>query len=215
MPFAGKDFIITNARIIDGSNSKISFTGEVVVSGEKILYAGEKGSGDHYKNLPVFDAEGLTLAPGFIDTHTHSDMSLFAAPEAESCITQGVTTQITGNCGLSPFPVLTEEVRSHLERLYGKYGQKITWKDFSGYATELEKRIPGTNVLSLCGHNTLKANVCSYRGKECTREESEKMCELLSETFLQGAAGLSTGLLYVPGNSSGTEELLMLMKVLI
>ena len=214
MPFSGKDFVITNARIIDGSGKTAPFTGEVVVSGEKILYAGKKERADHYRNLPLFDAEGMTLAPGFIDTHTHSDMSLFAAPEAESCITQGVTTQIAGNCGLSPFPVLTEEVREHLEHLYSKYDKKISWKDFSSYASELEKSMPATNLLSLCGHNTLKANICSYRGKECTKEEVQKMCELLSGTLLQGAAGLSTGLLYVPGNSSGTEELLMLMDVL-
>ncbi|MBR2904354.1 MAG: amidohydrolase family protein [Lentisphaeria bacterium] len=214
MPFDGKDYVITNARIIDGSGRKPPFTGDAVISGEKILYVREKGQEDHYNDLPVFDAAGLTLAPGFIDTHTHSDMSLFAAPEAESCITQGVTTQITGNCGLSPFPVLTEEVREHLELLYGKYGQKITWNDFSSYAEELEKRMPATNILSLCGHNTLKANICSYKGKECTKEDVQKMCELLSGTFSQGAAGLSTGLLYVPGNSSGTEELLMLMKIL-
>lgn len=209
-----KDLLITNVNILDGSLHK-SFAGEVLLSGEKILSVSKKGV-NTYCNCRRFDGKEAFLAPGFIDTHTHSDMSLFAAPDALSSIMQGVTTLVTGNCGLSPFPVLTEEVREHLQILYGKYGQKILWKDFASYAGSLQHCAPAVNVLPLCGHNTLKGCIYSYDSKNSddTPEKRRKLSLLLEETLSQGAWGLSTGLLYMPGRTSKKEELLSLMQVL-
>lgn len=214
MPFDGKDYRISNARIIDGSSLHPPYMADLIISGDKILCIEKKGTRSRNTMLPVFDAKGLTLVPGFIDTHSHSDMSLFAAPGAESSISQGITTQVTGNCGLSPFPAETQEVREHLNILYEKYGQKICWKDFSSYAAKLEKCMPATNLFPLCGHNTLKADICGYSGKNCTEKDVEKMGTALTGILQEGANGLSTGLLYMPGRTSSREELVFLMKIL-
>lgn len=207
-----KDLLIENVKIIDGAGAK-AFEGEIVISGEKILSVHKKK-----EKTPLFcerlDGEGLYLAPGFIDTHTHSDMSLFASPQAVSSITQGVTTLVTGNCGLSPFPVMTEEVREHLNILYEKYDEKISWKDFARYAELLQAKEPFVNILPLCGHNTLKANIYGYQQKKDTPYLRMELAALLENTLLQGAGGLSTGLLYMPGKTSSREELTLLMQCL-
>ena len=213
MEQAEKDLLLYNVLLADGTTRK-AFPGEVLLSGEKILFAGEKGK-HVFPCCRKIDGKGLVLAPGFIDAHTHSDISLFASPEAYSSVFQGVTTLVAGNCGLSPFPVATEEVREHLNTLYAKYEEKILWKDFAQYAALLQKRGPAVNVLSLCGHNTLKACVCGYDGKKRTGKEAlSRMGMLLEETLAQGAGGFSTGLLYMPGKTSAKEELLFLMGVL-
>ena len=146
--------------------------------------------------------------------HSHSDISLLAAPEAFGKISQGVTTEIVGNCGLSVFPVLSEEVRAHLNELYRDYGEKITWDGLEGYASEMERRGVFVNVASLCGHNTLRANISGYGGRTLAAAELNRMAELLGQALHQGAAGLSTGLLYTPGRFADTAELLHLMSVL-
>ncbi|MBO5760198.1 MAG: amidohydrolase family protein [Lentisphaeria bacterium] len=208
-----KDLLITGVQILDGSLQK-PFEGEVLLSGEKILSVSRKGL-HTYCNCRKLDGKGAFLAPGFIDTHTHSDMSLFAAPDASSSIMQGVTSIVTGNCGLSPFPVVTEEVREHLNILYSKYGQKILWKDFITYEKYLQQCFPAVNVLPLCGHNTLKGCVYSYDAKSTdSAEKRSLLASLLHKTLSQGAWGLSTGLLYMPGRTSSREELLSLMAVL-
>lgn len=217
MPLEGETLLIHNVRIMDGTGKK-AFSGEVLLSGEKILCVGKKGEYT-FTNCKKMDGETLTLAPGFIDVHTHSDMSLFAAPEAFSSITQAVTTLVCGNCGLSPFPVATEEVREHLDELYKKYAEKICWKSYRQYAECLQIRQAAVNVLSLAGHNTLKACVYGYQGEKAEegKEDPKKissLAALLDETLSQGAGGLSTGLLYMPGRLAGKEELLALMQVL-
>ncbi|MBP5530566.1 MAG: amidohydrolase family protein, partial [Lentisphaeria bacterium] len=107
------------------------------------------------------DGRGMILAPGFIDAHGHSDLSLIAAPGAESKITQGVTTEIAGNCGLSAFP-LTRLNREHLEQLYANYGRPLEWTDYVSYLAHLRSRRPAMRLACLCGHNTLRAAVAGY-----------------------------------------------------
>ncbi|MBR2365488.1 MAG: amidohydrolase family protein [Lentisphaeria bacterium] len=208
-----KDLLLFNARIMDGSAGK-AFPGEVLISGDRILCTGKKGEYT-FSCCQKIDCGNLVLAPGFIDAHSHSDLSLFAAPDAPSSIFQGVTTLITGNCGLSPFPVITEEVREHLQQIYEKYNEKIQWNDFSGYAAELQKRSPAVNILPLCGHNTLKANIDGYDGrKNGKKEDYISLVALLDKMLSQGAGGLSTGLLYIPGRTSENGELAALMGCL-
>ena len=195
--------MIRNANICDGSGAQpiqadLRFENGIITEIGKSLSA---------HSLPEIHAENLILSPGFIDIHAHSDLSLAAEPEAFGKISQGITTEVSGNCGLSPFPILTGEVRSHLEKIYQKYHFPITWSDFEGYISAVEQQKPAINFASFCGYNTLRANFTGYENREFPQEKQKKMKELLKKMLSQGAVGLSTGLLYVPGNFASTEEL--------
>ncbi len=203
------DFIIQNALIIDGSGGP-SFNGAVSVSGGKITAVG--------KNLPsaggkIIDAEGFILAPGFIDTHGHSDVSVIAAPESTGKISQGITTEISGNCGLSVFPV-TRHNREHLQELYKHYNVKISWKDADDYSELIDRVRPAINLSSLCGHNTLRAAVMGYGDLKPSSSELNTMKTLLGVSIGNGAAGLSSGFFYIPGKFSGEKEIVTLLEEL-
>ncbi len=205
-------FLFSGALLYDGT-LRVPRPADVAVEGERIKAVAQAGA----LAAPGFrriEARGLSLAPGFIDAHSHSDVSILAAPEASGKISQGVTTEIVGNCGLSAFPVLTETVREHLNTLYAACGIRVTWNDLNGYAAELERRKPAVNIASLCGHNTLRANIGGYDAKALSGAERGRMAELLSDALRQGAAGFSTGLLYAPGRFADTPELLRMMAVL-
>ena len=188
--------------ICDGSGAE-PFPGDLRFEQGIITEIGSCRSGD----LPETDLEGNLLTPGFIDIHAHSDLSLLAAPAAFGKISQGVTTEISGNCGLSPFPVTTPEVKEHLDQIYRKYGVPITWKDYLGYCSAVEQEAPSVNFGSFCGYNTLRANFTGYEDSPFPPEKILEMRSLLSETLSQGALGLSMGLLYVPGKFASEEEL--------
>ena len=209
-------FAITGAMICDGTGKRPPFEGEVIVEGETIKKVIPFSPAEPYPPFPgkKISGKGLLLAPGFVDIHSHSDLSFFAAPEAEGLLAQGVTSVITGNCGLSPFPILTEEVRNHLQEIYARYGERLSWSTFREYAGKLQERAPGVNLAAFCGHNTLRANFSSYTFRESSPRMSACMKDALSETLSEGALGLSTGLLYVPGKFASREELLALMEVL-
>ena len=155
---------------------------------------------------------GMVLAPGFIDAHGHSDLSLLAAPEAESKVTQGVTTEVAGNCGLSAFP-LTRLNRDHLEKLYANYGQTLDWTDYPSYMRRLGGRRPAMRLACLCGHNTLRAAVAGYENVRLSEKQLSEMETLLDHALADGAPGLSTGLLYVPGKFADRDELERLLRV--
>ena len=158
------------------------------------------------------DGGGMVLSPGFIDAHGHSDLSLLAAPEAESKVSQGVTTEVAGNCGLSAFP-LTDLNRDHLEKLYANYGQTLDWTDYPSYQRRLRDKRPALRLACLCGHNTFRAAVSGYGQKRLDDRQLTEMENLLNRALRDGAPGLSTGLLYVPGKFADRDELVRLLKV--
>lgn len=203
-------FLIKNAFVVDGTGSP-SKVEDVMVEGERIKTAGTGLSAG--RGVEVIDAAGLTLCPGFIDAHSHSDISILAAPEAAGKITQGVTTEIIGNCGLSAFPVNSNN-RAHLEELYSNYGIKVSWSSLREYADEINRRKPAVNILALCGHNTLRAAAAGYEQRELSGAQRAAMLEMLNDSLQQGAAGLSSGLLYVPGKFSDATELEQLLTAL-
>ena len=152
------------------------------------------------------------IAPGFIDAHGHSDLSALAAPACDSKGVQGITAEICGNCGLSPFPV-TDNNRDHLEELYRNYGIPLNWHDHTSYMEEIRRNPISLRLIALCGHNTLRAAVAGYEKKELSGKDIDEMCRFLQEQLSGGAAGLSSGLLYVPGCFAEPDELLTLMRV--
>lgn len=158
------------------------------------------------------DLGGRILAPGFLDAHGHSDLALAARPEAFGKATQGVTTEIMGNCGLSAFP-LTGCNREHLQELWEQYGVTLDWADFAGWRAMLAAKRAAIRAEALVGHNTLRAAVAGYGDETLSKRQLEKMKALLDRELAAGALGLSSGLLYVPGKFATPGELAELLRV--
>ena len=193
--------IVRNALICDGSGAE-PFPGSVAFDGPLIseVVAGEISGA---KGAEVFDAQGCVLSPGFIDAHSHSDATLAADPDAFSKRTQGITTEILGNCGHSLFPV-TEHNAAQIASDCAAVGLHCEWRDMRGYCDWLERRCPAVNFSVLCGHNALCAAYPAVGDQ----------CDALATMLSQGCPGLSTGLLYAPGRTVPRDELLRLAGVL-
>jgi len=205
------DYIIGNGTVVDGSGSPASCV-DVAIENGIIAAVGDlkKQTARNY-----VDATGLVVSPGFIDIHTHSDLSLIVDGRAVSMITQGVTTNTTGNCGLSPAPVSGET--RHLIRTMMTVLHEETpwvWGSFGEYVKHLRKYSLSINVAPLVGHGPLRLIAMgSDFARPAGPSEIKSMCRSLQIAMDQGAFGLSTGLVYPPGLYSTTAELASLADV--
>ena len=200
---------LKNLWLADGSKTPLKKS-ELLISEEgniSAVGAGNIGSAAG----AVIDLGGCVAAPGFIDVHGHSDLAIAALPGAFGRVSQGVTCEIAGNCGLSAFP-LTENNREHLEKLYSKYQTNLNWQSFQEYAAFIKSRAPFCDVEALTGHNTLRAAVSGYGKSELDENALFTACRLLDESLNSGSCGLSLGLLYVPGKFAADEELTALFS---
>ena len=204
--------IIQNGLIVDGSG-KPGFYGDVIVEGDKIVEVtgnGEWGTGNG-GDFNTIDATGCIVSPGFIDAHAHSDAYLILEPDAPSKISQGITTEINGQCGGSVAPRYGEA------RLSGDWstllGSRLTWRSLAEYRAVLEAAKPAINTVQFVGHNTLRSSVVGYAGRAATEGELKEMQRLLAESLDAGGWGLTTGLIYQPGKYSTPEEVVALAKV--
>ena len=201
------DVIIKNGTIIDGTG-KAPYKADLAIVGDEIVRIGKDLGPDEAGW--VIEATGLIVAPGFIDMHSHSDLTLFFAGGAESSLYQGVTTEVIGNCGFSSYPV-DQERATMLEAYLGGIGYDrsypMPWKDFDGYASSLEDRGIGVNAVALVGHGSIRIAVMGFDAREATKQEREQMARLLQEALDQGVFGMSSGLVYPPGINSPAWEL--------
>ena len=179
------DTLITNASIIDGTGSPATL-GSVRLSGDRIAALGDLAAGDADH---IIDANGLVLAPGFIDTHSHSDRLILAERDALAKITQGITTAVVGQDGESPYPL-------------------------ASFYAALEAAPAKINVAAYAGHNTLRDEVmgADFR-RPANDDEIKAMAALLERELATGAVGLSTGLEYEPGIHSQTSEVMQLAQL--
>ena len=173
------DIVIRNGKIIDGTGNSW-FYGDIGVKDGKIKSVGKL---DPASATKVVDATGLIIAPGFIDVHGHIEGGIMSRPTAENYIYDGVTTVITGNCG----------------------GSSTNLKN---YFARIDSLKPSINVASLYGHNTVRAEVMGRDNRKPTEEEQKKMEALVEQAMKDGAVGLSTGLIYVPGTYAETNEVI-------
>jgi len=200
--------VIKNGRIINGTGSPW-FRGDVGISADRISRVGDLG---RYETEREIDANDLMVCPGFIDVHTHSDVSFLANPRADSKIIQGVTTEIVGNCGDSAAPA-TELGKSFLSEEYDEKGIDWDWNTVAEYLQKLEANGLPLNVGTLMGHGTIRASVMGFEARDPTTQELESMKSLVENGMREGAFGLSTGLKYAPGCYAKTGEIVELCKV--
>lgn len=204
------DLIIKNGSVIDGAGNPW-FRADIGIYNKKISRVGNLGTAKAEK---VIDARDLVVSPGFIDIHTHSDLSLLINPRAESKIRQGVTTEVIGNCGSSPAPV-RKETLILLQVEWGLEAEEVkwNWSTFGEYLSRLEEKGTALNVASLVGHGTIRTAVMGVDNRPPSSREMEEMKALVAQTMKEGAFGLSSGLVYLPGCFAETSELVELCKV--
>jgi N-acyl-D-amino-acid deacylase len=185
------DILIRNALVLDGS-LRAPFKADIGIKGDTIVRVAPSISG---KAARIIEARGLYVTPGFIDLHTHVDEGMYFR-ENRSCLnylTQGVTSVVVGQCGGSAWPIF--ETAKELIKLWTEEGI-------------------GPNAALLVGHGTVREIVMGREDREPTPEELERMKSLVKEAMEQGASGLSTGLIYVPGTFAKTDEVIELVKIL-
>ncbi len=206
----GKDIniLIRNAGVYDGTGGD-PFTADIGIVGDRIAFV---SSGRQEINAAkVIDAGGLSVAPGFIDAHAHSEFTLLADGRAEGKVLQGVTTEINGNCGLSAAP-LFGSAKEHREEDIRELEIKERWSTFEEYFDFLGKKRHAINFATLVGHGNIRASVIGYVDRTPDEDEFERMCILLENAVSEGAIGLSTGLIYPPGIYAETEEIVGLAR---
>lgn len=206
------DVVITGGTVIDGSGAP-GVRADVALEGDRIAAAGDLRDAAAVRRI---DAAGRIVAPGFIDTHAHSEISLIARPDARAKTRQGVTTEVVGNCGFSAFPLAgaTREMARHFAQpVLGHGAIAWGWRDAAGYFARLEREGLGVNVATLVGHGTLRNAVLGFDQRAPTPAELASMRSLLDEAMQQGAYGLSTGLCYPPGVFAATDEIVALCDV--
>lgn len=206
------DILIRGGKVVDGSG-RPAFDADVAIEAGEIVALGDLPQAGARRTI---EAGGRVVAPGFIDSHCHSELALIARPTSDSKIRQGVTTEVLGNCGWSAFP-LAEATRASLTELakpiFGYPEVAWDWSDLQGYFGHLAARRTGVNVATLVGHGNLRSAVLGFENRPPSAAELMRMETLADIAMAQGAVGLSSGLCYVPGIYAPTSELVALARV--
>ncbi len=201
------DMVIVNGRIVDGAGNPWYY-GDIGIRGERIAAIGKLGGAPAKK---VIDAAGMVVSPGFIDMLGQSEMALLIDNRALSKLSQGITTEITGEGGsIAPQNELTLKP---LEPSLDPYHLKVDWTDLAGYFRRLETQGTPINLGTYVGAAQIREAVLGDDNRQPTPAELEKMKALVEQAMQQGAMGVSTALIYPPGHYAKTEELIELAKV--
>ncbi len=201
--------LIRNVEVADGSGRSPEIA-DVAIDQGRILAI---GSLHNYEAENIFDGEGKVLAPGFIDVHTHDDTSVIRGPQMLPKLSQGVTTVVVGNCGISASPVQLRGEPPDPMNLLGN-AESFRYPTFAAYAHAISAAQPAVNVAALVGHTALRNNHMDRLDRAATGVEIEGMRVQLQEALDHGATGLSTGLAYLSAHSSSTEEVMALAELL-
>lgn len=203
------DIIIKNGCVIDGSSGNGEYL-DIGIKGDEIVYSG-KSDPKAYANH-IIDASGCFVSPGFIDVHSHGDFFWAINPRSDSKIYDGVTTEICGNCGSSPFP-LRGRLLEHRRAGFSKYNLDINWQSPDEFFRIAETRPGSINRGFLVGHGNLRACVVGYDNRPANKKDLETMKKDLVMALNAGAFGLSTGLAYPPGCYAPVEELIEMCRI--
>lgn len=199
------DLLIKNADVLDGSGAAAQRQ-DVAVQGGKIAAVGDLGAAEAAQ---VIDATGKLVTPGFVDVHGHSDVSLFMNPVCETQVAQGITSEIMGNCGYSPFPLYD------FNRGYFIVPEdaELPWSTPDDYYETVTGQGMGINAMPQIGHITTRAAVLNREDRPARPDEIVQMKDYIREAMSYGTRGFSTGLEYSPTTASDLEEIVELVQV--
>lgn len=208
------DLIIKNVSVVDGSGGR-AYTGSVGIRNGRIVL---EPAGDAAE---IIDAGGLTLCPGFIDSHSHTDRYIGVAPELISTckISQGITTEVVGQCGSSTFPVPADK-REAMRQFFTEgmddeqLERILSFRDFKAYVEFVKKQNKVGNYAFLSGHGALRLAAMGFENRRPADRELDVMKQYLAAAMENGCFGLSSGLIYVPGAYADTQELIELCRVI-
>jgi N-acyl-D-amino-acid deacylase len=207
------DRTLLGGLVVDGTGAR-GYRADVGIRRGRIEAIGDLAAAPAGERI---DARGRVVCPGFIDMHSHSDLSLLLCPTGDSKIHQGVTTEVVGNCGLSPAP-LTEAGADTVRSIHGSFGTFVQdlgwrWRSYGEFVDRLGSGGLGLHVAPLVGHVTLRASVMGCEQRPPSATELEAMQGLLRSAMRDGCFGLSTGLATPPGAYADAEEVVALARV--
>jgi N-acyl-D-amino-acid deacylase len=204
--------VLSNGRILDGCGNPW-YWGDLAILDGHIATIAPSGT---LKGKQSIDIAGRFISPGFIDIHTHSDLTILVNRRAESVVRQGVTTELIGNCGMSPAPIdpaFLEEMKRQWGPISSQPEVTWQWRTFWQYLDVLQEGGLGINIAALAGHGAMRIAVLGLEERAPTKVELEQMKTLVDQAMQACAFGMSTGLVYPPGCFAGTGEIIQLCKV--
>jgi N-acyl-D-amino-acid deacylase len=202
------DVVLKGGTLLDGTGAP-AYPADLGIVGDRIAAIGDIAATQAGR---VVDVRGLHVCPGFIDIHSHSDGDILAYPTADSRVRQGITTELTGNCGSSAAPLggpIAEERRSSLRR----DGIQGDWTDVASYLARVERERVAINHALLLGQGTLRECAAGVADRPLNADEMKAVLRAVEEGMEQGAYGLSTGLEYTPGRFTPTDEIVAMARL--
>lgn len=203
------DIVVTGGMMIDGTGADRRLA-DIAIAGDRILAIAAPGELKCRSDSQI-DATGKIIAPGFIDVHTHDDNAVLVNPQMAAKISQGVTTVIGGNCGISLAPIIAKELPPPLNLLGGT--SDFRFATLKEYAEAVDAIIPAVNIAALVGHSTLRVGTMDELDRKADSRELESMRKLLSQSLDAGAIGFSTGLWYKPNAAADIAEVAALAEL--
>jgi len=207
---AKADLAILGATIVDGTGGD-RYAADIAIAGGRIAEIAAPGALEHAAEKRI-DGTGRVVSPGFIDVHTHDDNAVLSGPQMTAKISQGVTTVVTGNCGISLAPIADIDPPAPMNLL----GQRAAFKygRMADYAKAVDAATPSVNVAALVGHSTLRVRTMDDTGRKANAAEIDAMRELMAECLDAGAVGFSTGLWYKPNAAADIEEVAAIAELM-
>lgn len=203
------ELLLRNGVILDGTGLP-AYRGDIGITADRIVALGDLSG---VTGGVERDISGLHIAPGFIDIHTHSDISITYDPLQSSALAMGVTTQVTGNCGLSMGLVQNSDVFDMERRWLALHGARVRWSNFEEHFKQIQDTGIATNYLTLVGHGSVRKRIMGLSANAPTADELARMQAEVVAGMEAGAWGLSSGLEYPPASFANQEELVALCTV--
>lgn len=202
------DVLIRNAAPVDKGSGELV---NIAIVDDKIVAIGQR---PNLRSQTTIEANGKTVSPGFIDTHTHDDLVILECPQHQPKLLQGVTSIVIGNCGhgCAPTGAHVSQLREYSEPVLGEFPGHLSWSTFSEYLQVLKNSRVAVNVAGLLPHGALRASILGFEPRRATEAEIDRMVGSVREAMQGGAVGLSLGLMYAPGCFAERQELVAIAR---